>query len=58
MKDWTISHNQRVGWFIWPLFVMIGLMGGAGCAGAPHHTDKDHLRIGKKPGLARERPRG
>ena len=35
MKDWTISHNQRVGWFIWPLFVMIGLTGGAGCAGAP-----------------------
>ena len=35
MKDWTISHHQRVGGFIWPLFVIIGLMGGAGCAGAP-----------------------
>lgn len=40
MKDWTISHNQRVGWFIWPLFVMIGLMVGAGCAGAPHPPTK------------------
>jgi len=40
MKDWTRSLNQRVGWFIWPLFVMIGLTGGAGCAGAPHTPTK------------------
>ena len=46
MKDWTISHHQRVGGFIWPLFVIMGLMGGAGCAGLPH-TDKDHLQSGR-----------
>lgn len=40
MKGWTTSHNQRVRWFIWPLFVMIGLMVGAGCAGAPHPPTK------------------
>ena len=47
MKGWTISHNQRVGWFIWPLFVMIGLMVGAGCAGAPQTPPKSIYESGR-----------
>jgi hypothetical protein len=40
MKGWTISHNQRVVWFVWPLLVLIPLMVVAGCAGTPEPAPK------------------
>lgn len=56
MKGWTISHNQSVVWLIWPLFVMIGLTVGAGCASAPHtptkiiyESGRNQVRLEKDP---------
>jgi hypothetical protein len=56
MKVWTIFHNQSVSWFSWPLFAMIGLMVGAGCASTPelppkiiYESGRNQVRLVKDP---------
>jgi hypothetical protein len=40
MKGRTMVQYQRAAWFIWPLFVMMGVSAGGGCANAPHVPTK------------------
>jgi hypothetical protein len=56
MKDWTRSYNQVVGRFIPLLFVLIGLVVAAGCAGTPdlppktiYESGRNQVRLVKDP---------